>query len=214
MFNHNPENPDSSSDITPASNMPEWLNELRPASASSLQASVFYQAGYEAARHELGNAVWRRASIIAIAASVFIASASGALLFQLGKQNGQSIAVFKQDQEYKQIDAPEINRESKLASASPKRLAPTESSPTLIPSWFQSQFSRMMSNAKPRVTLLGPGVELGPMGAKLDEIIVLNSAADLNSRNNESDEASEPTEPQSLRAIRDNRIRSLMESLL
>lgn len=214
MFQHNPEIPDSSSNITPSCNTPEWLNELRPASASSLQASVFYQAGYEAARHELSSVEWRRASIVAIAASVLMASVSGALLFQLGKQNGLSIAVSKQDQENEQIDAPAINRELKLASASPKREAPTESSASLIPSWFQSQFSRMMPNAKTRATLLGPGVELGRTGAKLDEVIVLNSAADLHPRTNESDEANEPTEPQSLRAIRDNRIRSLMESLL
>ena len=65
-----------------------------------------------------------------------------------------------------------------------------------------------------RVSLLGPGVELGQVGVQLDRIIVLNSAANIESRTNPSADENEPTEPQSLRAMRDNQIKSLMESLL
>jgi len=61
---------------------------------------------------------------------------------------------------------------------------------------------------------LRPGIEFGRMGAELDKIIVLNSATSTDSRMNPSAEENEPTEPQSLRAMRDNQIKSLMESLL
>ncbi len=209
MSKHNPENTDSSS-----SNTPGWLRELRPASASSLQASVFYQAGYEAARHELGKTAWRRASIVAIAASVFMASVSGVLLFQLGKQSGQTIAVSKQDLNAKPIDAPEIVRQLPLASATSKLESTVEAGPSLIPSWFQWHFSRKLPIANTRVTFLGPGVELGRIGAELDKVIVISNDSSALSTTNSSAEKSQSTERQTLRTMRDNQIKSLMESLL
>jgi len=209
MFEPKPENPESSS-----SNTPEWLSALRPASASSLQASVFYQAGYEAARREQITFVWRRASIVAVAASVLVASVTGALLFQLGKPNAQAIAVSNQSHTNRPIDAPELGRDPQLASMPAYSETPVEGSQSLIPQWFQSQFRQVLPIANSRVSLLRPGIEFGRMGAELDKIIVLNSATSTDSRMNPSADESEPTEPQSLRAMRDNQIKSLMESLL
>lgn len=209
MFEPKPENPESSS-----SNTPEWLSALRPASASSLQASVFYQAGYEAARREQITFVWRRASIVAVAASVLVASVTGALLFQLGKPNAQAIAVSNPKHTNKPIDAAELGRDPQFASMPAYSETPVEGSQSLIPQWFQSQFRQVSPIANSRVSLLRPGIEFGRMGAELDKIIVLNSATSTDSRMNPSADESEPTEPQSLRAMRDNQIKSLMESLL
>ena len=209
MFEPNPKNPESSS-----SNTPEWLSALRPASASSLQASIFYRAGYEAARRGLNTSVWRRASIVAIAASLLIASASGALLFQLGKQNAQVIAVSNPKRTNKPIDALELDSDPQLASMPADREASVDGSQSLIPQWFQSQFRQVLPIANSRMSRLGPGVELGQLGVELDKIIVLNSAASRDLQTNPSADEDEPTEPQSLRAMRDNQIKSLMESLL
>ena len=209
MFEPNPKNQVSSS-----SNKPEWLSALRPASASVLQASVFYQAGYEAARREQITSMRRRTNIFAIATSALIASVSGALFFQLGKQNPQAVAVSQKSYPDKPLDAPQREREQPFASTRAIRDKPVDASQSLIPQWFQSQFRQVLPIANSRVSLLGPGVELGQVGVQLDRIIVLNSAANIESRTNPSADENEPTEPQSLRAMRDNQIKSLMESLL
>ena len=212
MSMNNPENSDFASSDTPT-----WLSELQPASASSLQATVFYRAGYEAARNELKGSEVRRLSkhtFVSIAASLLLASFVGALLFQFGKQSGHSLAVLEQERRGKQKDTSQIQRELELAAKSTEREVFVETNPTLVPSWFPLQVSRMLPLALSRIDLLGPGVELGRVGARLDEIIVINRAADLDSQGHESNDATKPSEPQSLRALRDNQMRSLMEGLL
>jgi hypothetical protein len=209
MFKPSPENPESSS-----SSAPGWLSEMQAASASSLQASVFYQAGYEAARQELKSSAWRRASVVAIAASLIVTSVSGAFLFQLGRQNGQTIAVSNRNQQRKPTDAPERDLEWKVATTPTQRDAPVDGNRLLKPSWIQSQLSRMLPIANTRIRLLGPAIELGQRGADLDKIIFMDSPTNPNSRTTQSVEDSHSTEPQSLRSMRDNRIKALMESLL
>ena len=209
MLENNPKNPESSS-----SNTPEWLSALLPASASVLQASVFYQAGYEAARREQISSMLRRTSIFSIAASVLIASVSGALFFQLGKQNSKAVAVSQKSHPDKPLDAPQREREPSFASAPAIRDQPVDASQSWIPQLFQSQFRQALPFANSRVSLLGPGAELGQLGVQLDKIIVLNSGANIESRTNPTADENGPTEPQSLRAMRDNQIKSLMESLL
>ena len=134
MFEPNPKNQVSSS-----SNKPEWLSALRPASASVLQASVFYQAGYEAARREQITSMRRRTNIFAIAASALIASVSGALFFQLGKQNSQVVAVSQKRHPDKPLDAPQREFEPPLAPTPANRDKPVDASQSLIPQWFRSQ---------------------------------------------------------------------------
>lgn len=77
---------------SPESNeaLPDWLDELRPTSATELMPKVFYQAGYQAARQEFFTTL-RRGVAFAGAAIIVIGVAGGTMLYQFGSQQRQQI---------------------------------------------------------------------------------------------------------------------------
>lgn len=201
------------------SDTPSWLSQLRPSSASSLQASVFYHAGYEAARRELGKTAWQRATLVAVAASVIIVTGSGALLLTFDKPIGLGIPGRSVSEGNAPV-APDKSRElrSQIAYAAPPSSIANNNQP-ILPAWLQSQFQRALPTANAPMNLLGPGVELGQIGADWDKIIVLKSPANFDnagntvSQSNQSLEKPKPIEPQTLRSMRDDQIKSLLERL-
>lgn len=215
MIDSIPENPESFPRDTPS-----WLSQLRPSSASSLQASVFYHAGYEAARRELGKNAWQRATLVAVAASVIIVTGSGALLFTLGKPIGLGIPG-RSVSEGNAPAAPDKSRElrSQIAYAASASSIANNNQP-ILPAWLQSQFQRALPTANVPMNLLGPGVELGQIGADWDKIILMKSPANFDnagntvSQSNQSLEKPKPIEPQTFRSMRDDQIKSLLKGLL
>jgi hypothetical protein len=214
---------------------PSWLNGLKPASASSLQASVFYQAGYEAARRELRNSTKRRSILAAIAASFLLAVATGAIGFKLGTQNSLTLANSSAELRT-QANAIEVSSSLDEQATSPSNLqqndtlvktpkdslakdqllqgtsADNDGEQNPFTNWWQTGFRRMFPNS--HIPLLGNGFQLGPIDAELDQIIVFTSAPRTDAKPVQLNKPPDLPEQRTFKELRESQIKSLMDALL
>ncbi len=206
-MNHlNPEN-----DKPDSNDMPAWLSKLHPSSVSStapgLQASVFYNAGYEAARRELSRAAWQRATVVATAASLLVVTASLFLILAMIRPNGlgePGLNISEGNRTFALDKSQESNFKMAYA-AGPASMSGNEQSG--LPSWLQSTFNR--------ASMLGYGIELGRIGADWDKIIVMKSPGNFeDASDSQSHVNSKPTELRSLRSMRNDQINSVLKSML